>query len=90
VTRKIKYREKRNENLVKYRRQKRRAYIFTSVIDIPFSGNIFYACQIAGLGTFVCKLCIMEEGMMWECGSKFVYRRGLGVVCRPQNNGSAI
>jgi hypothetical protein len=39
--RKIKYREKRNENLVKYRRQKRRANIFTSVIDIPFPGKIF-------------------------------------------------
>jgi hypothetical protein len=44
VTRKIKYREKRNENLVKYRRRKRRDNIFTSVIDIPFPGKIFCAC----------------------------------------------
>jgi hypothetical protein len=44
VTRKIKYREKRNGNLVKYRRWKRRANIFTSVIDIPFPGKIFSAC----------------------------------------------
>jgi hypothetical protein len=42
--RKINYREKRNENLVKYRRRKRRPNIFTSVIDIPFPGKIFFAC----------------------------------------------
>jgi hypothetical protein len=44
VTRKIKYREKRNMNLVKYRRWKRRDNIFTSIIDIPFLGKIFSAC----------------------------------------------
>jgi hypothetical protein len=36
--------EKGNENLVKYRRGKRRANIFKYVIDIPFPGNIFSAC----------------------------------------------
>jgi hypothetical protein len=41
--RKKKYREKRNGNLVKYRRRKRRANIFAFVIDIPFPGNIFCA-----------------------------------------------
>jgi hypothetical protein len=42
VTRKINFREKRNEYLAKYRRQKRRANIFTSVIDIPFSCQDIY------------------------------------------------
>ena len=42
--RKINYREKKNVNLVKHRRWKRRVNIFTSVIDIPFHGNIFSAC----------------------------------------------
>jgi hypothetical protein len=44
VIRKIKYREKRNGILVKYRIWKRRANIFTSVIDIPFPDKIFSAC----------------------------------------------
>jgi len=35
-------REKRNENLVKYRKGKRTTNIFKSVIDIPFPGKIFY------------------------------------------------
>ena len=39
--RKIKFREKRNEYLAKYRRWKRRDNIFTSVIDIPFPTKIY-------------------------------------------------
>jgi hypothetical protein len=51
VTRKIKFREKRNEYLAKYRRRKRRANIFTSVTDIPFSCQDIYlerSAKVAG------------------------------------------
>jgi hypothetical protein len=44
VTSKINFREKINGYLAKYRRWKRRANIFTFVIDIPFPGKIFFAC----------------------------------------------
>jgi hypothetical protein len=41
VTRKIKFREKRNKYLAKHRRQIRRDNIFTSVIDISFPAKIY-------------------------------------------------
>jgi hypothetical protein len=36
------------------------------------------------------KMCNMEQGMMGESGGQSVYRGTLGVVCRSQNNRSAI
>jgi hypothetical protein len=33
-------------------------------------------------------MCNTKEGMMWESGSQFVYRRSQGVVFRSRNNGS--
>ena len=47
----IKLREKRNKYLAKYRRRKRRANIFTSVTDIPFSFHNIYleiSAKVAG------------------------------------------
>jgi hypothetical protein len=52
VTRKIKFREKRNRYLDKYKRRKRRAIIFTSVTYIPFSCQEIYlerSAKVAGI-----------------------------------------
>jgi hypothetical protein len=35
-------------------------------------------------------MCNMEEGMMGEYDGQFVYRGTPGVICRSQNNESAI
>jgi len=45
--------EKRNENLVKYRKGKRMANIFKYVIDIPFPGKIFSVNLLHILGRSV-------------------------------------